>query len=123
MGYNDPMSRPKKKPQPLVTPAIIRRVVKTIVREFQPEKIILFGSQARGKPRWDSDLDILIIGESDLRPVDRSVAVRMLFLDQGFPMDIIYYTPEQVNRWKEVRGSWIHYLVHEGKVIYARKNH
>ena len=115
------MSRPKKKPKPLVTPAIIRRVVKTIVREFQPEKIILFGSQARGKPHWDSDLDLLIIGPSRLKPRERVFQVRRTLLPSPCPLDIFYYTPEEVAIWSQVKFSWLNMMQEEGKTIYGPK--
>ncbi len=67
-----------------------------IKARFHPLKIILFGSYAWGKPTSDSDIDLFLIMDSNLRRDDRAVQVSDLFLDRTFPLDIIVYTPEEV---------------------------
>jgi predicted nucleotidyltransferase len=56
----------------------LHKVVQRIVEDYQPDKIILFGSYAYGQPRPESDLDLLIIKQSNERPIDRQIAVRTL---------------------------------------------
>ena len=58
---------------------LLKEVTKTIVQRFHPKRIVLFGSHARGEARPDSDLDLFIEMESNLRPPQRAVAVSALF--------------------------------------------
>jgi predicted nucleotidyltransferase len=67
-----------------------------IARELQPEKIILFGSYAYGKPSADSDVDLLVIMETDKRRSARSWQVARLLIPRSFPVDILVRTPAQI---------------------------
>lgn len=97
----------------------IKKVVDKIVQEFQPEKIILFGSWAWGKPDKDSDVDLFIIKETEntrqtAREIDGSIFPR------PFPMDLIVYTPKQVEKRKNMRDFFIRDILKKGKVLYAK---
>ena len=66
--------------------------------------MILFGSLARGEGRPDSDADILVEMETDLKPFERRRAVDRIFGLRDWPMDLFVYTPEEVERLKDVAG-------------------
>lgn len=102
-----------------ITPALIDYVVEKIVREIQPEKIILYGSYARGDFHKDSDLDLFIIkdGEESSRMLGRKVD--SLFDGRLFSLDVRVRKPAEV-AWN-IRAQNPFYLYHifkHGKVLY-----
>jgi predicted nucleotidyltransferase len=98
----------------------LRVIVNRIAEAFEPQKIILLGSWARGEIGLHSDIDLLIIKESTLPRPQRYAQVRRLFWGMGLPMDILVYTPEEFDRYQSVPGSFSYTVAHEGKVLYAR---
>lgn len=107
--------------KPAETTKIISQVVDKISRDFRPEKIVLFGSYAKGTPRYDSDIDLLVIQNSDLRRDERDKEIRRSLRDIKFPLDIFVYTPEEVNQYFRLQGSFISAIFKEGRVIYEQK--
>jgi len=88
-----------------------------IGREFGAERVILFGSHARGEVSEDSDVDLLIIGPYEGRSVDRSVEIRMK-LRPRFPVDLLVRTPEKVRERIRMGDDFLREIVEEGKVLY-----
>ncbi|HKZ91195.1 MAG TPA: nucleotidyltransferase domain-containing protein [Candidatus Limnocylindrales bacterium] len=91
-----------------------------IVRVADPDRIILFGSQARGDATPASDLDLLVVVPDDR---DRSALVptiRVSLADIGVAKDIFITTPAQVERYGDVIGSLLEPALREGVTIYAR---
>lgn len=72
--------------------------VARIAGELNPQQIILFGSYAYGVPIPDSDVDLLVIMETDASSQERSWAVSRLLLPRPFPVDILVRTPDEVKR-------------------------
>ena len=103
-----------------VTIERIQRVVDAIVRIAQPDKILVFGSCCRHNMKWDSDLDLFIEMDTDLPFSDRALAIRNLFEEVPYPLDIVVHTPEEVARWREVPSSFVHKIFAEGRVVYDR---
>lgn len=95
-------------------------VSKRIVEAFDPHYIILFGSYAYGQPASDSDVDLLIVMDSDERPVTRAMRVSKLLRPRPFPMDILVRTPEEIQHRLEIGDYFIHEIVKRGKVLYER---
>jgi uncharacterized protein len=95
----------------------IRRVCDQIAREFRPQKIVLFGSYAYGRPTPDSDVDLLVIMPLQGRATDQTVAISQR-LDHRFPIDLLVRSPEEV----EQRLAWNDFFLREitakGKVLY-----
>jgi predicted nucleotidyltransferase len=106
--------------QAVVNEELLQTISTMIAEAIRPEKIILFGSWARGERGDHSDIDILVIQESDLPRPQRYAQVRRLFWGMGVPMDILVYTPEEFARYQSVPGSFTHTVAKEGKVLYAR---
>jgi len=88
-----------------------------IGREFGAERVILFGSYARGEVTEDSDVDLLVIGLFKGRSVDKSVEIRMK-LRPPFPVDLLVRTPEKVRQRIELGDNFMREILQEGKVLY-----
>ena len=88
-----------------------------IGREFGAEKVVLFGSYARGEVTEDSDVDLLIIAPFEGRGVDKSVEIRMK-LRPGFPVNLLVRTPDKVRQRIEMGDDFMQEILVEGKVLY-----
>lgn len=100
--------------------AAISEMAKRIRREIRPDRIILFGSRARGAGRPGSDYDLLIVARSHLPRWRRAAAVYQLLAGVGVPKDILWWTPEEVEEWRGVRSHFISTVLREGKVLYEK---
>ena len=105
---------------PPVTEERLQEVVRRIVEAFDPERIILFGSYARGEPTPHSDVDLLIVMEDGGRPAERRMAISRLFRPRPFPMDILVYTPAEIQHALTLRDPFILETLERGKTLYAR---
>lgn len=105
-----------------ITPHLINYIVEKIVREIQPEKIILFGSYARGDFSRQSDLDLFIIkeGKESSRIMRRKVD--NLLWGRHFPVDLIVRKPEEVEwNFKAKNPFYLYHIFRDGKVLYEKK--
>lgn len=102
------------------TSQIISDIVKRIRTDCNPDKIILFGSYAKGTPRFDSDIDLLVIKDSNLRRDERDKEIRKSLKDIRFPLDIFVYTPREVDEYSRLKGSFLSTIFKEGRVLYER---
>ena len=100
--------------------AKIQEMVRRIVEAVHPDKVILFGSHARGDAGPDSDVDLLIIAPSEqptykrVRPLYEAIGV------MGIAKDLIWRTPAEVEYWKEAPAHLIARALREGKTLYER---
>lgn len=101
--------------------SLMEEVIKRIVGSVQPEKIILFGSFAYGQPHKDSDLDILVVMESDLPRYKRSVSIYRALAGLLIPKDVLVYTPQEIEAWSAVPQAFITTVMRKGQVIYEKK--
>jgi predicted nucleotidyltransferase len=98
--------------------SVIRRFARDVAHAFAPEKIILFGSHAHGKPHADSDVDILVIMPTR-NEIDQACRIDRL-TDPPFPLDLIVRTPKSM-AWRLQEGdSFLHEIVSKGKVLYEK---
>jgi len=97
-------------------PEITRRIMQT----SNPEKIILFGSYARGEPKAESDLDILVIVSEKRHLRQESLKVRRSLRGLLVPVDIVIATSEQIRRLGNTAGLIYQSALREGKVLYER---
>lgn len=98
----------------------IDEIVDKIVKGFNPEKIILFGSYAAGNPNNDSDLDLLIIQETDLPAHRRSFDIQKSFKGLMVPMDILVYTSNEFEVEKKEIFSFLSKALITSQVLYER---
>lgn len=97
----------------------LKEITKKIVKEYQPKKVILFGSWAWGKPGPDSDVDLFIIKETKntrevAKEIDGSIFPR------PFPIDLLVYTPQQIEKRRKMKDFFIGDVLTKGKVLYAK---
>jgi len=100
---------------------LVRDIVRRIVQTTQPDKIILFGSRARGDARPDSDFDVLVIKDSDEPGYRRDAPLYLALAGMNAPVDLMVYTPEEVREWSAVPQAFVTTAIREGKVLYERK--
>lgn len=98
----------------------LEEIVARIIEVYQPEKIILFGSYANGTAKESSDLDLLLVKQTNETPVDRATMIRKSLRSFLFPMDILVYTPEEIEHFKETKYSFVSQVLKSGKIIYER---
>ena len=91
-----------------------------IGREFDAERVILFGSYARGTVTDDSDVDLLVVADTNLPPRQRYTAVRRLVANAPASFDIIVKTPEEYARWRSVVNHIVYFADKYGRVLYER---
>jgi len=98
----------------------IEEMVRRIVDRFHPQKIILFGSLARGNAQRDSDADILVVMpvKGSKRKQATEIDVSLIGLD--LPTDVIVVTPEELEKNRDRIGTIIYPAIREGKVLYER---
>jgi predicted nucleotidyltransferase len=95
--------------------------IERIVSELKPEKIILFGSYAYGNPTPDSDVDLLVIMNTQAKEIDRYVAVSNLLYPRQFPVDILVKTPKEIEEASRKKGNFfLREILTKGKVVYER---
>ncbi len=95
------------------------QATKRLQAEFEPEKVILFGSWACGDATRHSDIDLFMVWNCELNPLDRIGKVLKLLADSPRAVDAIVYTPEELERCKH--RPFIAQLLREGKILYERK--
>ena len=100
----------------------IQEVINTIIAGYGPSKIILFGSYANGTANESSDLDLLIIKETDEPKYRRAVSIRKLFSSQPCAMDIMVYTPKEYEDLLPFKSLIPYIATNKGKVIYETGN-
>ncbi len=107
----------------MITQEQIGEIVETIASNHNPEKIILFGSYAYGIPDEDSDLDLLVVVKNSKQPrYKRAREIRKhLWGIAEVPKDILVYTQEEIDEWKEVEEALITNIVKKGKILYENK--
>jgi HEPN domain-containing protein len=108
---------------PAATPTereLYEEVVRRIVEAADPERIVLFGSRARGDHRPDSDVDLFVELDTPLRPAERRRLIRSAFGPRTWSMDVFVYTPEEAQRFGRVNGTLMSLIEKEGTILYER---
>ncbi|HXO22539.1 MAG TPA: nucleotidyltransferase domain-containing protein [Thermoanaerobaculia bacterium] len=99
---------------------LLQQVTRQIVERFNPERIVLFGSRARGEAKSESDLDLFVEMATDRRPPERAVEIASIFGLRSWPLDVVVYTPAEVERLRNVRGTLLSVIEAEGRLLYER---
>lgn len=95
-------------------------LTRVIVDRLKPERVILFGSRARGRATAESDTDLFVEMETERRPPERIADVLALFGLRAWPLDVVVYTPAEVRRLRGIPGSLLGEIEAHGRVLYAR---
>ena len=102
----------------MVTEEKIHEIVNKIVNFYKPEKIILFGSYANGKANSDSDVDLIIIKETEVPKQKRGREIRKYMFGMMVPMDLKIYTNEEFTKDLSNPYSFIYSAIKNSKVLY-----
>jgi predicted nucleotidyltransferase len=100
--------------------SLIDEMVNRIVRQFHPEKIILFGSHARGTAGPDSDVDLLVVMNVEGSKRQKATEVDLALFGLDLPVDVIVMRPEELERNRNQVGTILYPALREGKVLYER---
>jgi len=95
----------------------IDQVVEQIVEKFKPQRIILFGSYARGNPRPESDVDLLVVMDTPRKKNKQSLEMRR-HLEVMFGLDLVVYTSKRLKERVEMGDWFLRDVLKEGKVLY-----
>jgi predicted nucleotidyltransferase len=106
------------KTSPLVTRAALEAFTQRLVEHFAPEQVILFGSQARGEARWDSDADLLVVMPFEGSSFERRLEMLEL-AKPSFPVDLLLCRPEAVQQRYGWGDPFIREALDHGEVLYG----
>lgn len=98
----------------------IAEMVRRIVERFHPERIILFGSHARGTAGPHSDVDLLVVMQPHGSKRRRAVEIHGLLAGMGVPKDVIVVSPEEFEAYRDAPGTVIKTAWQEGKILHDR---
>ncbi|MDP1689165.1 MAG: nucleotidyltransferase domain-containing protein [bacterium] len=99
----------------------LKEITEKIVKEYDPEKIILFGSYAWGTPGPDSDVDLLIVKESNDRRIERERCVQRILFRSKMPIDVLVYSQQELEeKINKDRNLFLEDIVRNGRVLYTK---
>ncbi len=100
---------------------LIKAITDKIVAAYQPKKIILFGSYAYGEPTEDSDIDFLIVKNTDKRPIDRWMEIKKCLREtaRSFPVSPLVYTEAEIQERMAIKDFFIEEILQKGEVVYG----
>ena len=96
---------------------VIQAMARLIAEKFKPQKIILFGSYARGNPRPESDVDLMVIMETNLKETDQAIQISHR-IEHRFGLDLIVYTPRRLKERIQLGDWFLREVLTEGKILY-----
>lgn len=99
---------------------IVSTMVDRIVGRFQPERVVLFGSRARGDAAESSDVDLLIVMPDGTDRRQAAVDMHLLLGDMPLPKDIVVTTPDEIARRGQIVGTVLRSALREGTVVYGQ---
>ncbi len=112
------MAVPKHPNEPLQPDLAV--LTAQIVAHFQPRRVVLFGSRARGDGDAESDLDLFVEMETPRRPPERAADVAALFGLRPWALDVVVYTAAEVERLRGLHGTLLSIIEREGRVLYEQ---
>ena len=100
---------------------IIAEITDRILNGYKPKKVILFGSYAYGEPTEDSDVDLLIIKNTDKKPLDRWIEVKKLLRDisRTVPISPLVYTEKEIEHRLAIKDFFIEEIFEKGDILYG----
>lgn len=98
----------------------VRKYVAKLAEEFRPERVILFGSLAKGRATADSDVNLMVVMDGCRNGMDRAVEIRRR-IPRSFPLDLIVKTPAEIRRGGKNRDGLICSVLERGKVLHEKR--
>ena len=106
----------------MINESKLKQIAARIGIAANAERVVLFGSHARGEANENSDVDLMIIAESNLPRFKRSRKLYTLLKPYPFAMDLLVYTPQEVEKGKRSDVTFISMVLKEGKTLYVRRD-
>lgn len=100
----------------------LKDVTDKLIEYYKPDKIILYDSHATQIANEESDIDLLIIKDSEKRSIDRRIEVEKLLSDRVIPLDILIYTPKEMFYLFSIGSPFIEEILEKGRLIYGKSN-
>jgi len=99
----------------------IKSITKQIIKKYKPEKIILFGSFAYGKPKTNSDIDLLVIKKTNKRKVERIKKI-LMEVKSNLPLEPLVYNPKEYQERLDLGDFFFQDISQKGKVLYEKES-
>lgn len=100
----------------------IQEITSKIVKEFKPQKVVLFGSYAWGKPTKDSDLDFFVVKDDPIKNTrEMAIDLETILIDRDVPLDLLVYKPDQVIKRINMNDRFVKKILEKGRVLYERQ--
>jgi predicted nucleotidyltransferase len=99
---------------------LLHEIVTRIRLAVRPQRIVLFGSRARGSARDDSDFDFLVVKPSTKPRYRRSAPIYRVLADLPVEVEVMVYTPQEIRQWRHVPEAFVTTALREGKVLYEK---
>ena len=99
---------------------VLKEITRRLVAALDPDRVLLFGSRSRGDAREDSDVDLLIVKNSDEPLHLRAVPAYRALRGMGIPKDILWVTPGEIAQWRLISNHVVTRGIKEGKVLYDK---
>lgn len=96
-------------------------VIERLIAGYEPERIILFGSHATGRAQEGSDIDLLIVKETDRVPLERRIEVERILSDRLVSLDLLVYTPQELWDLYAAGSSFLEDVLAQGRVLYEAR--
>lgn len=97
----------------------IDKVVNLIITNVRPDKIVLFGSYAYGNPNEDSDLDLLIIKDTEVEKHKRGREIRKYLRGTKIPMDLLVYTNKEIEELRDDKTAFVSQILEKGRILHG----
>jgi len=104
----------------MLTEKEIGNLIDRIVTRIQPQKVIIYGSYAKDTATSKSDLDILVIKETELPMANRANDLKPILSNSLVPVDVHIYTPEEVAEYGQEPFSFINCILNSGKIVFEK---
>ncbi|MFM2174381.1 MAG: hypothetical protein RLZZ54_2308 [Cyanobacteriota bacterium] len=105
-------------PSPLVTQEALQAFTNRLVQHYSPNKVILFGSMARGEARWDSDADLMVVMPFEGRHISKIKEIRKR-CRAGFPLDLLLWRPEEAAERYRQGDPFLLEAFDQGKILHG----
>jgi predicted nucleotidyltransferase len=99
----------------------IYKIRDMLVKRYKPEKVILFGSRAYGKPKHYSDYDLFVVKKTKRRELDRMREVSNIFTPRDFSLDVLVSTPSELKKRLAMGDFFYEEILDKGKVLYEKR--
>ena len=106
----------------MINESKLKQIAALIGIAANAERVVLFGSHARGEANENSDVDLMIIADSNLPRFKRSRKLYTLLKPYPFAMDLLVFTPQEVEKGKRSHVTFISMILKEGKTLYVRRD-